>query len=1142
MIQWVTKHGVWQEMKLYSSVILLIGLPLLAQTSASVTEQAKQLEQQGDSLGARTLLTRAVQSSGDPAVLRTYAEFLDQRRDPAARAAYEKLLAALGRSGSAQQRAAVTRRLVVLSLLDGDQAAAATHVAAHRSAGGPEITVPLKKTIAPPSQYAVSIPGPLRSFARMAALSPDLTAEDLLPALARNVVTNGYQASSSNEALEQTEYMKLIVRYLSQARELEKMTAADKQIKLETCDSAQTGELLRVLGYRMRGGCGSDVVLETVNATRAFLTIDSGFPLAELEQSLRTNRPFVYDYRPTVVPALYSPEYWLDTKDKQQLTEASFIDAFLGDPSLCRLYLGLAKLDRETANELHDKIPVARIKAFAHVLDFYGGMFQIRNGKAIVPGGAKAHAAWQEFTGASPDQGALFFEKLIVRDDGWAASFYDSIARIHGPVRDYLIDQNRLKRIYTAIRGRITSPGPARPVFRANTDMLLLTTRLRLDPDGRPHIPGTMEVWKNLFVNHPHGKYDGKLTKSAVGWKEPDELIEALFALSRKSVENEPLKIYMALTDLNRHRRKPLEAATVDRLAREYRFYGSQYPIFSESPELKDSTILLFLDTAQAINKIGNQGVRADAAGLAQGLVGLWQIFVRQGALPHAEADATLAGILSPFAKATREPELFDAGRSGVKLLLQATQSPADLSPQDRLMDLLAGASQFNDDDTRTVLVQDMMRIFEAQRLISLKTIFDLDDNLEALSRGEKMDTALVNKLTARITEIQLPRSALSSVEKNTLAFGYWTEKHVDNQRKMNLRAQIERAGTDAQKMKDLRGLLAPVLRDTLVGFNYLHYAPPGAQVLQTNPLFVRTHDFLGVQGNQQTWKQTEVFGSGWPANAGGRLVGSLSSLPYALAEAEQNFLIPSREQALIWGDLVPQMILSAKIPRWWNVTPAQLRWVGLHMRQAETLVAEAMLDSKRRTEVLDVLDRQAPPARVSKVVLALDHGDLPAALEHITPAEMFLLAEDWLRTHNTETNAFTDEIRRLAQAAPDQCNHQAISRAFGTPKPTLANSYQPELLNLRTFPTLMGYSSRIMAETWESNLLYYAALADELHQTPSQLNVLIPEWTQATVERIFATHLEDWPALLRSLRLVGDDVRAKTRKAMEAAQKASLQ
>jgi hypothetical protein len=82
----------------------------------------------------------------------------------------------------------------------------------------------------------------------------------------------------------------------------------------------------------------------------------------------------------------------------------------------------------------------------------------------------------------------------------------------------------------------------------------------------------------------------------------------------------------------------------------------------------------------------------------------------------------------------------------------------------------------------------------------------------------------------------------------------------------------------------------------------------------------------------------------------------------------------------------------------------------------------------------------------------------------------------------------------------------------------------------------LMGYSSRIMAESWESNLLYYAALADQLHLAPAELNVLVPDWTRQTVERIFATHLEDWPALLRSLRMVGDDVRQKSRKQAAAA------
>jgi len=78
-----------------------------------------------------------------------------------------------------------------------------------------------------------------------------------------------------------------------------------------------------------------------------------------------------------------------------------------------------------------------------------------------------------------------------------------------------------------------------------------------------------------------------------------------------------------------------------------------------------------------------------------------------------------------------------------------------------------------------------------------------------------------------------------------------------------------------------------------------------------------------------------------------------------------------------------------------------------------------------------------------------------------------------------------------------------------------------------------MGYSSRIMAESWESNLLYWAEVGDEIGIRPDQLNVLVPEWTQKVVERIFASHLEDWPALLRSLRSVGEEVRAQNLRAM---------
>ena len=138
------------------------------------------------------------------------------------------------------------------------------------------------------------------------------------------------------------------------------------------------------------------------------------------------------------------------------------------------------------------------------------------------------------------------------------------------------------------------------------------------------------------------------------------------------------------------------------------------------------------------------------------------------------------------------------------------------------------------------------------------------------------------------------------------------------------------------------------------------------------------------------------MFGTGWPANAGGRLVGSLAALPYALAEAEQNFLIPTREQALIWGDLVPQMILSAMIPRWWNVTPLQLHWVGLHMAYAETLLAEGALDTAAPAAGAgDARSLCAAGAAQEDRGAAGLRATCAAAEENVVPSEMYLLADD---------------------------------------------------------------------------------------------------------------------------------------------------
>jgi hypothetical protein len=1085
-------------------------------------DRAHRYEDAGDSAAAREVYSRALRSSPrDPELFAGYAQTLERYRDAGAPEAYRKSGALWKGAGRTQDALAAERRAVILDLVAGDRASAEKDLEEYRSLGGQDLQLPGGS--ASGAHEIVQIPGPLRSFARMAAISQDIDTNDILAALARNVVTNGYQASHSNELLEETEYLKLVHRYLAQARELDKLAGADKVIRISSCESTQTNDLLRVLGYRMRGGCGSEVVLETVNAPRAFITTDSGFPLAELEQALRTEQQFAYDYHPAGATILYTPDYWLSAG---QRTQGDFLDAFLANPALCRFYLGMAKLDPETADALKSGVAAARLRANSSVLDFFGGNFEIRQGRAVVPGGAKSAAAWGELAGASPDKGSEFFDKLMVKDDGWLASLYDSLARIQGPAQDYLTDPARMKRLYSAVRGRVTTPGPARPVFRSNTEMMLLTTRLHISADGKAHIPGDLDTWRQLFEKNPKGKYDAKLSKAAVNWKDPDDVIEALFALCRKPVDNEPLKMFMALSDLDRNRAQPLRPEIVQRMIHGWSVYGDQYAIFNDAPALSDKTIAAWLDTAEAVDRTRDTLFRQDLLGMMQGLTGIWQIFNRQGSIAPGKADEALMAVIAPFATVKNNRDLFDAGRAGVDALLKATQVRAEGSVQDRMLGLLAGGPRLDESESRVELVQQEQRIFEAQRLLPIDLLFELADNLQGVTKGEKLNAQLASRLAARVADIQLPRNSMSGAEKNIMAFGFYVDRHVEEERKLNLRAIIDRAAKDPEKLKDIRGQLASTLRDTVVGFNYLHYAPPGAQILLTNPLFVRGHDFIGASGSNHGWKTTEIYGSGWPTNAGGRLVGSLSGLPYALADAEQNFLVPTQTQALIWGDLAPEMILTARTARFWTVTPSQMHWVGMHMRRAEELLAEATLEPAARADLTQAVDRVASPSRAALVMRLVGAGDTRGAIDAMTPSEMYSLAASYARRGEPQGSPEVAEIAHFKSLEPDQVSDQAISRAWGTAKPTLANSYRSELLNLRTFPTLMGYSSRIMAESWESNLLYWADVGDQAGVKPAELNVLVPEWTQKVVERIFASHLEDWPALLKSLRSVGDEIR----------------
>src|SRR5580693_8927872 len=103
-----------------------------------------------------------------------------------------------------------------------------------------------------PESGTLSIPGPLRSFLRMAAISQKVSPEEVAPLLARNVFQLGYDGRQPRRS--PTEFLLLLIRYVQQARELSALAGPEGVLRVSNCEDAKP--LLKVLGYRTRADCG----------------------------------------------------------------------------------------------------------------------------------------------------------------------------------------------------------------------------------------------------------------------------------------------------------------------------------------------------------------------------------------------------------------------------------------------------------------------------------------------------------------------------------------------------------------------------------------------------------------------------------------------------------------------------------------------------------------------------------------------------------------------------------------------------------------------------------------------------------------------------------------------------------------------
>jgi hypothetical protein len=168
------------------------------------------------------------------------------------------------------------------------------------------------------------------------------------------------------------------------------------------------------------------------------------------------------------------------------------------------------------------------------------------------------------------------------------------------------------------------------------------------------------------------------------------------------------------------------------------------------------------------------------------------------------------------------------------------------------------------------------------------------------------------------------------------------------------------------------------------------------------------------------------------------------------------------------------------------------------------------------------------PAGRVARIEAALsEQAGTQKWAREIAPADCFYLAADYRKQYPSEAGNWSKSLRELDEMArkdPQAADPERISADFGVPHPAMEQSDAPTMVETGIFPVSGGYTNRLFGESWQSSNLYWARLADDMGYSPVMLNLLVPELTRQMVTRIFATNVDDWPAILRAMKQTGEE------------------
>ena len=342
--------------------------------------------------------------------------------------------------------------LVVVACLCASFAPGAWGTASSRS------LTPEERGVQSHEAATATIPGPLRSFLRMAGISQKVSPEEVMPFLARNIFLLGYESKASK--LQPTEFL-ISAKTIRAAGKRTGSFGWDWRryscLELRRREAiAENPRLPALAGVRPKRHFPRD------RRSAKGVSYDRLRVPAGRTREDRTGRPSLsLTHSPILqVPIFLAESDWTAVSEEGGKDKGSgaLLDALLHDPALARLYDAWARIDSETQSVLARSLGLRKLHPYAASLDFYGSYIRIRSGRVLVPGGPVAESGWKDLVGVSPQSPGEFVLRLIAKDNGWLAAYFDSLSRVPPEQQAHFVESPRLRRCYEALRGKTNSP------------------------------------------------------------------------------------------------------------------------------------------------------------------------------------------------------------------------------------------------------------------------------------------------------------------------------------------------------------------------------------------------------------------------------------------------------------------------------------------------------------------------------------------------------------------------------------------------------------------------------------------------------------------------------------------------------------